>query len=357
MDGLTLCPPYGDAEYYVRRPTLAIQPPGSTDGAIDLDGFFGLAPAAAPLATPYLDGRLAIVHATGSTDPSRSHFDAMHFMETATPNMGTSSISTGWLGRHLALIPALGTHGFRGLTVGPLQARTVAGGPGTMPIPDPADFHFPGRPGTAAERRAVLEEIYARAHPTLKESAENAPYDLLASVDFAGYVPEHGAVYPATLFGTQLRNAMIKADIDLEVAHIDVGGWDLHNALGPVSGAMANLLDQLTRGIEAFYLDMLDHMDRVVLVAMSEFGRRIAENASLGADHGHGNCMLALGGGIDGGQVMTNWPGLTTTTQGDVIITIDYRDILAEILANRMGATDLATIFPSYTPTFQGITV
>lgn len=185
-----------------------------------------------------------------------------------------------------------------------------------------------------------------------------ATIDLLESIDFAGYLPANGAIYPAGAFGQSLRSiaAMIKAGIDLEAAQADLGGWDLHNQLGPIDGTMAGLLANLAAGLEAFYLDMLGDLDRVVVVVMSEFGRRIAQNGTAGVDHGHGNAMLVMGGHIAGGQVVAQWPGLSNDDQGDLAITIDYRDILAEILQNRMGATDLASVFPGYTPNFQGVT-
>jgi uncharacterized protein (DUF1501 family) len=174
-------------------------------------------------------------------------------------------------------------------------------------------------------------------------------------------VPQYGAVYPATEFGTGLAQAaaLIKSGQAVEVIEIDIGHWDNHNAEGPLTGTMASLMDELTRSIEAFYLDLTDSIDKITLTVMSEFGRRVAQNASLGADHGHGNCMLVMGGHINGGQVITNWPTLApgSLDNGDLAVTIDYRDILAEIVQNRLDNPALATVFPNYTPQFHGVTI
>ncbi|MFT4538626.1 MAG: hypothetical protein ACI841_000564 [Planctomycetota bacterium] len=361
MDGLTLCVPYGDTDLYTARPTLAIQPPGQPDGAIDLDGFFGLAPAAAPLLGPYQSGDLLFVHASGSPDPSRSHFDAQRFMETATPLQPTSSVTTGWIGRYLQGAPSIGNGAFRAMGVGARLPKTLNGGPGTLPIADPANFNFPGNLATAALRRTAIEQMYDRTRDPLASAADNtlASIDLLAGVDFAGYIPDNGATYPATPFGDQLKNtaAVIKSGIGLETIHLDLNGWDHHSAMGPVNGVLAGLLDELSRALEAFHLDMQLYWGRMVLVCMTEFGRRIRENGSAGTDHGHGGCMMVMGGHIAGGQVYTNpWPGLDTSTgSGDLEVTTDYRDILAEILDERMGATHLSEIFPNYVPVYRGI--
>ncbi len=363
MDGLTTCVPYGDPDLYTARPTLAVQPPGMPDGAVDLDGFFGLAPAAAPLLTPYSNGHLLIVHATGSTDPSRSHFDAMKFMETATPNMGVTNITSGWLARHLQTSAPVGNGTFRGLAHGNLMPTMLNGAPGVLPIADPASFAFPGSPLTAPLRRATISDMYASAEDPLGTAALGslATIDLLDTIDFAGYTPANGAVYPDSVFAQSLRStaALIKAQVGVEVAHLDLGGWDHHNQMGPIDGILAGLLDTLTKAIEAFYLDMQQAIGRVVLVVQSEFGRRVAENGSAGLDHGHGNCMLVLGGHIDGGRVLAQWPGLAPDQlgNGDLPITIDYRDILAEIVQIRLQNPNLGEVFPNYSPNFQGITV
>ena len=362
FDGLTACVPYGDANLYARRPTLAITPPGTTNGAIDLDGFFGLAPSAAPLLPSYQSGRLAFVHATGSIDPSRSHFDAQHFMEIGVPGSAALGVSTGWLGRHVQNVAPIGNGLLRGMALSDQLPRALSGAPATLPTKDPDNFQMPGSASTMTKRRQALRHMYQGEAAPLGTAAIStfATIDLLAAINFSGYVPANGAVYPNTTFGRSLKTtaALIKADIDIECIEVDLGGWDLHNQLGPVSGTMAIKLDELAKSLRAFDLDMGTTLDRVTLVAMSEFGRRANENASAGADHGHGNCMLVMGGHVDGGQVIRQWPGLATANldQGDLAITIDYRDILSEILVDRLGSTSLPAVFPGFTPTFRGIT-
>jgi len=363
MDGLTTCVPYGDPELQPARPDLAIAPPGATNGAVDLDGFFGLAPAAAPLKTIYDAGRLAIVHAVGSTDSTRSHFDAFKAMERGLPEQDYDSVSTGWLARHLLTTPPLGGGLLRALAMDDLMPLSLGGAPQTLPIPDPALFSFPGDPLTSPWRQRAIEAMYERTGEPLSGAAQSTfdTIEMMEAIDFDGYVPENGAVYPASPFGDKLKRAaaLIKAQIDLECLFIDYGGWDHHNTLGPIDGVMASMLDDLSRSLEAFHLDLLDHQDDVTGLVISEFGRRVAQNDSLGLDHGHGGCLMVFGGHVAGGQVFTSWPGLAPAAldQGDLAITTDYRDVVGEILVRRLGTTDLAAVFPGYTPNFHGIVV
>lgn len=364
-DGLTLCVPYGDGELYNRRPSLGIRPPGQANGAIDLDGFFGLAPAAAPLLPLYQSGHLAFVHASGLTDPSRSHFDMQKFMELGVPGVQAQTVSTGWVGRYLQTIPPAGSGLLRGIGIASLVPRSFTGGPAVQAVSNPASFTIAGSSSTAAARRAALAQAYAQEPDPMMSAAANtfAAMDLLATINFGAYVPANGAVYPSTTFGTAMRNAaaIVKAQIGVEVIEVDLGGFDLHNQLGPVTGAMANLMDQLSKTLAAFHDDLNDvnqTLGRVTCVVMSEFGRRAGENGSFGTDHGRGNAMIVMGGHVNGGQVIRIWPGLAlpNLNQGDLEITIDYRDIVAEILADRMACTSLGTVFPGWTVTNRGIT-
>lgn len=364
-DGLSLIVPHGDNALYAARPNLAVPKPGQQNGAIDLDGFFGLNPNAASMTTPYNAGHLAIVHAAGSTDPTRSHFDAMIAMEGGVPNQSLVNVSDGWLGRHLAETPPVGTGLLRGMALEGVMPLHMVGSDATLPVSDPAGFDFPGRLSTQTERRLAVENMYAPADDPLGGAAISsfATIDLLAAIDFENYQSSGAKAYPGSAFGQKLRitAALIKADIDLEAVGIDYGGWDLHEGLGAITGNMANLVADVADSLEAFYLDLVadGYNDQVITLLMSEFGRRVAENASLGVDHGHGNMMLAMGGHIAGGQIFANWPGLApgNLDDGDLAITIDYRDIVSEILVNRMENTDLSNIFPNYTPSFLGITV
>jgi len=364
-DGLTICAPYGDAELYNRRPTLAIRPPGQTNGAINLDGFFGMAPACAPLLPLYQAGHLAFVHASGLMDPSRSHFDMQKWMEFGVPGAQATTVSTGWIGRYLQSIAPAGSGLLRGIGIASILPRGLSGGPAVQAVSNPAAFTISGSTTTAAARRAVLAAAYAQEPDPMHSAAANtfAAMDLMATINFTTYTPANGAVYPATTFGTAMRNAaaIIKAQIGVEVIEVDIGGWDLHNQMGPTTGAMATLMDQLSQTLRAFHDDLNDvnqTLNRVTTVAMSEFGRRASENGSFGIDHGHGNAMIVMGGHVNGGQVIRVWPGLAlpNLNNGDLAITIDYRDILSEILTDRMGSTNLATVFPGWTMTNRGIT-
>jgi uncharacterized protein (DUF1501 family) len=364
-DGLTLCVPYGDANLYNLRPTIAVRPPGQTDGATDLDGFFGLAPAMVPLLPAYQAGHLAFVHATGLSDPSRSHFDMQKWMEYGVTSAQSAGITTGWVGRYMQTIAPAGAGLLRGLGIGSLLPRSFSGAPASIAVADPDNFTIAGTASTVAARRAVLASEYAQAPDPMGYSATNTfdTIDLLGLIDFVNYVPANGAVYPATTSAQALKRAaaLIKAQVDVEVIEVDLTGWDLHSSLGPITGSMAARMGELAGGLSAFYADLNDGaqtLNRVTIVAMSEFGRRAAQNGSSGADHGHGNCMIVMGGHVNGGQVLTTWPGLAQQNldNGDLAITVDYRDILSEILTDRMACTSLPTVFPGWTPTMRGIT-
>ncbi len=368
MDGLTAVVPHGDPNLYAPglRPNIVVPPPGNTNGAVDLDGFFGLAPALAPLHQIYAANQLAVVHATGSPDPTRSHFDAYKQMEYGTP-LAPNTLFSGWLARHLQGTAPTGSGLFRGIALSDLLPRTLAEAPATLPIPDPANFAFPGNPLTAIDRRNALEQAYLTSVDPVGTTAQSTvdTLALLESIDIAGYIPSGGAVYDDEYLAYSLRSvaAIVKADVGLETAVVELGGWDTHSQQGVFTGGMANQMAKLSSALVAFWLDMQSRINSLTVVVMSEFGRRADENGSLGTDHGHGNCMFAIGGGIAGGQVLADWtsgellhPDLLH--DGDSLeVTIDYRDILSEILQNRMDNTDLATVFPNYTPTFQGITV
>ncbi len=367
MDGISAVVPYGDAELYGigmnpgPRPGLAITPPGTPNGAVDLDGYFGLNPNASALLTPFAAGNLAVIHAAGSTDPSRSHFEAMRTMETGTPDNPGSNEPSGWLARHLQSVLPSGGGALRGISIDDLVPRVLALAPQVLPIPDPGNFAFPGRPASAQDRRAAIEDAYGAAPAPLGPAAASslAAIDELEAIDFVGYVPANGAVYPTSPFGTALRGAatLIKANIGLEALHYDYGGWDHHNNQGPVTGTMANMLLDLSAALEAFHLDLLGMEDKYVLYAKSEFGRRVAQNGSAGTDHGSGGVMFAMGHRVQGGLVHGTWPTLSPgqLDNGDLAVTTDYRDVLTEILQIALGGTDLPYVFNGFTHTPLGV--
>ena len=360
-DGLSLVAPWGEASYFSLRPTLAIP----ANPALALDGFFGLPPAMAPLLPAYQSGQLLVVHATGSTDPSRSHFDAQFFMEIGKP--GDLNVVTGWLGRHLASRPPMRVDAaLRGLGFAFGLPQTLVGGPDTLPIPDPANFGLSGNSSSRTQRLAWLGSAYQPERDPLRTAALNTQRTIntLSALNINGYAPAGGAVYPGGSFGAALRStaALIRADMGVEAVQIDLGGWDTHSAQGPINGGMSVTMGQLAQALAAFHADMngANRMGNVSVIAVSEFGRVARENASQGTDHGHGNVMLVMGGAVRGGRVMSIWPGLAAGQlyqNQDLQVTIDYRDILSELVLRRLGNTNLDLVFPGFTPTLRGVFV
>jgi uncharacterized protein (DUF1501 family) len=364
VDGLNAVVPFGDDDYHASRPLLSIPSPRRrAGGAIDLDGFFGLHPALAPLAELYKDGVLGFVHATGSPDRTHSHFDAMDFMERGTP--GSKSVPSGWIARHLATLDTANQSPFRAVGVGPLLPFSLRGPTPVTALQSVSTFGLRGQPSQQADlprfqaRLAAMCEgdgwLDQRSRQTLAAVAT------LAAAQPGSYRPAHGARYPASDFGAALRQVaqLIKADLGLEVACVDLADWDFHAEQGGAVGAMADLLADLAKGLSAFHTDLGERMRGITLVTMSEFGRRLRENASGGTDHGHGSVMLLLGGGVGGGRVHTVWPGLAPEQlygPGDLAVTTDYRTVLAEVLERRVGNARLAEVFPGFTaPAYLGV--
>lgn len=368
-DALALVPPYADPNYYGNRPTTAIARPDNTGvaanlRAINLDGFFGLSPALGALVPAYQDGKLLIVHATGSTDGTRSHFDAQRFMESGKPS--DPGIGTGWMGRHLASSEPM-TPGapLRGLALLPGLPRQMLGGPQALPIPDPSAFRLEGNASSSAQREALLESRFSAEQRIIRQSAADslATIDLLNTISFTGYAPSGGAVYPAENFARALRAAaaLIKAQIGVEAIAIDIEGWDTHARQGTATeGPLQLLARTLSDGLGAFYRDMTAGVaPSFVLTVMSEFGRRVRENGVQGTDHGHAGVMFVMGNAVAGGRVLTQWPTLQPGAlfdAQDLQVTIDYRDVLAEIVSERLGNPNLSQVFPGFAPTFRGVT-
>jgi len=367
-DGLTLCAPFSDPDYYAGRPTIAIPRPDSTAATkgIALDDRFMFPQAMSPLLEGYNNKELLVVHGTGSVDPSRSHFDAQRYMEVGKPRDPT--IVTGWLGRHLASSTPVRTNApLRALGIANGLAQTLVGAPQTLPIPNPANFNLGGSAATRQERADWLKADYLGSLDPVKSAAIDAisTIDLLKAINFTGYAPANGAVYPTTAFGTSLRSAaaLIKADIGVEAVQVDIGGWDTHSAQDPIAGSMYNTMGQFANAIGALYKDLIAgaQAQSVTVVMVSEFGRNARENGSKGTDHGRGNCMFAMGKNIAGGRVLTfNWVGLAKEnleSGQDLKVTIDHRDILAEIVKNRLANDKLSFVFPDFVPTTRGATL
>lgn len=356
VDGLSLVVPYGEGgAYYDERPTIALP----ERGLHDLDGFFGLHPRLGGLKEIFTQGDLGVIHAAGSPDPSRSHFDAMEYMERGTP--GQKSTPSGWLARHLASAPWTNPSPFRAVGMGTMVQSALRGPVSALSLQSIADFHLDGREDQLGALQRTLSSLYlADADPLLAQGADETMRTIgeLASVAQDAYTPAGGASYPETEFGWHLQQVaqLIKADVGLEVACVDAGGWDTHEEQGAADGWLGGMIGDFGAGLTAFYTDLQEHMDSVTVVTMSEFGRRVTENASRGTDHGHGNVMFVMGGGVAGGM-HTRWPGLEADAldDGDLAITTDYRDVLAEVLTKRLGNPALAEVFLGYTPTLGNI--
>lgn len=354
VDGLNMVVPFGDRNYYDGRPSIAIARPGAAEGAIDLDGFFGLHPRMAPLAPWFSGGQLAIVHAAGSHDETRSHFDAQDYMESGTP--GVKSTRDGWMNRYLHAREHESASPFRAVALAQQLPRSLQGTAPALAIGNLSRF------GVRDDRSGGMtassfEAQYAAAADAVLQPVGREAFDAarrMQEVDPAGYTPANGAAYPRSGFGEAMKQIaqIIRSDLGLEVAFTELGQWDHHANEGGATGQLANRLDDFARGIAAFARDLGDRMADVVVVTMSEFGRTVRENGNRGTDHGHGNAMLVLGGDVRGGRVYGPWPGLAREQlwQGrDLAITTDFRDVFTELVTDHLGATDVSRIFPGHT--------
>ena len=348
MDGLNAVVPHGDADYYRLRPTIAVPRPGGGNGALDLDGFFGLHPALAPLLPLYRAGELAFVHATGYRHDSRSHFECQDHIERGTLHL--HEITSGWLNRHLAVVG--GDANFQAIGFGGAVQASLRGVAPVVGVGGIADFRL----DTASAQKAALATALSGLHDAETLLAATslqalAAVDELAAADPAQFPVEGGAAYPAGRFGAQLRELaqIIKAGMGLEVACVDIGGWDHHAAIGQV---LPPLLTELAQGLLALRTDLGARMADVTVVTLTEFGRRAYQNGSGGTDHGSAFASLVLGGGVNGGHVYADWPGLRDADlfNGDLNVSVDYRTWLAELLQKRAGNGDVASVFPEFVP-------
>jgi uncharacterized protein (DUF1501 family) len=360
-DALNVVPPiagpdrghYEAARQYLKLPV---------NQALPLNAQFGLHPSLAPLVPLFQAGHLAIVHAVGLDYDTRSHFDAMQYLELGTP--GEKITPKGWITRHLEtaanlpssiLLPAL--------SAGSSQATSLLGSTEATAMTSPASFNIAGHWHWGDAQRSALRDMYTGSHWLYQAGSRTLDtLDLVESVGSASYVPANGAVYPSGSFGDNLKAIaqMIKADLGLRVATVDLGGWDTHENQGDGTGGYlsANLLVPMGQALAAFYQDLSnaacaqDYTRKLSLVVMSEFGRRLRENANHGTDHGHGNAMFVLGGNVNGGQVYGQWPGLANHQLydgADLAVTTDYRRVLSELVTRRLGNSNLASVFPGYT--------
>jgi uncharacterized protein (DUF1501 family) len=359
VDGLNMVVPFGEPRYYELRPSIAIpKPDGTPNSAVDLDGFFGLHPALAPLKPIYDARHLAIVDAVGSPDPSRSHFDAQDYMESGTPGYKGGD---GWLNRALPKQPGPASP-LRAVSLGDSLARSLRGRNDAVAVRSLNDFQVHDPRGAA-----TFESMYENSLDTVLHGAGKETFNavkIMQSIQKQPYVPANGSNYGNSPFGKNLQQIaqLIKANVGVEVAFADIGGWDTHvNETGgqPTNGQLANNLTQFGQALAAFYQDLGDRMEDVTLVTMSEFGRTVKENGDRGTDHGHANVMFVLGGDVRGGKVYGDWPGLQPEQlyeERDLALTTDFRDVLGELVARHLGNSNLASVFPGYpAPKFRGL--
>jgi uncharacterized protein (DUF1501 family) len=350
-DGLNIVVPHGEQQYYAMRPSINIP----RKSVLDLDGFFGLHPALSPFLPLWQQGHLAIVHAAGSPDATRSHFDAQDFMETGTP--GLKATEDGWLNRSLHDLPnAPHSSPFRAIALGPSLPRILSGSEPAVAMNNINDFSVGGRNPRGSAAASAFEAMYDHSSDAILHGTGAETFDAVKMLRFADpgkYAPAPGADYPRGRFGDSLRQLaqLIKANLGVQVAFADIGGWDHHVNEGATEGQLANALRDFSRSLAAFWIDLGDLADDTVVVTMSEFGRTARENGNRGTDHGHANVMFVIGGPVKGGTVYGHWPGLDQSQlyEGrDLALTTDFRQVIGEAVARHMGNENLSNVFPGF---------
>jgi len=353
-DGLNVVVPWREKNYYSMRPNIAIP----QKQVIDLDGFFGLNPSLDSFKPLYDAGHLAIVHAAGSPDMSRSHFDAQDFMESGTP--GIKSTQDGWLNRALQAEDLLNPRrqsAFRALALDPELPRTLAGKVPALALGNINNFAVAGRGPSPSPAASAFEAMYGDSGDHILHSAGEETFEavkMLRAANLAQYTPRNGSGYPTSEFGNRMKQIaqLLKSNLGVEAAFTDVGGWDTHQNQGSVEGQLSNRLRDFSSSVAAFWRDMGDDAEDITLVTMSEFGRTARENGTGGTDHGHANAMFVLGGNVKGGKVYGRWPGLENhqLDEGrDLALTTDYRQVLGELVTKTIGAANLDLVFPGAT--------
>jgi uncharacterized protein (DUF1501 family) len=358
-DGLNMVIPFEEKSYYRLRPSLGIARPDQPGSgkSIHLDGKFSLSPELAPLKELWDEKLLAVVHAVGSEDQTRSHFEAQDLMERATP--AETGVSGGWLARHLQLGPAASRTPLMAVGMGPTLPESLRGAPVALAMESFAQFHLGRHSVSQGALAKALSRMYGSADEGLARAGRQnlEVLDTLDRLSKEAYVPGGGAAYPEGEFGESLLSVarLIKAGVGLEAACVELGGWDSHFGQ---SVLINGLQKQLASGLAAFRKDLGTHIGRTTIVVMTEFGRRAYENTAFGTDHGRAGVMFVAGGAVKGGRVIAEWPGMEEgqlEDPGDLRVTIDYRDVLAEILEKRAGQTDLESVFPGHAVKMRGV--
>jgi uncharacterized protein (DUF1501 family) len=352
VDGLNVVVPYREKNYYSMRPTIGIP----ANKVLDLDGFFGLHPSLASLQPLYNQRQLAVVHAAGSPDMSRSHFDAQDYMESGTP--GVKSTPDGWLNRALQaedLHHECEHTAFRALALGAQVPRTLAGKIPALAIGNVDNFAVGGHvEAPVSPAASAFQAMYSDSGDRIFHSTGEETFDavkMLRATDPAQYTPAAGVNYPNSEFGRNMKQIaqLLKANLGVEAAFTDVSGWDTHQNQGGVEGQLSNRLRDFSDSISAFWRDMGDQAEDVTVVTMSEFGRTARQNGTGGTDHGHANAMFVLGGRVRGGKVYGRWPGLDDhqLNEGrDLAVTTDFRAVLGEVVSKSIGANNYELVFP-----------
>ena len=350
-DGLNIVVPHGEQHYYAMRPSINIP----KKAVLDLDGFFGLHPSLASFQPLWQQRHLAIVHAAGSPDATRSHFDAQDFMETGTP--GLKATEDGWLNRCLRNLAPVPDHSpFRAIALGPSLPRILSGSEPAVAMNNINDFSVGGKTRNPSLAANAFEAMYDHSSDSVLHTTGEETFDavkMLRAADPGKYQPAAGSNYPKGRFGDSLRQLaqLIKANLGVQVAFADIGGWDHHVNEGAIEGQISNVLSDFSQSIAAFWTDLGDLAEDTVIVTMSEFGRTARENGNRGTDHGHANVMFVLGGPVKGGKVYGPWPGLDQSQlyEGrDLALTTDFRQVIGEAIMKHMGNKNLAQVFPGY---------
>jgi uncharacterized protein (DUF1501 family) len=350
-DGLNIVVPHSERAYYAMRPSINIP----RNAVIDLDGFFGLHPSLSAFEPLWKQRHLAIVHAAGSPDPSRSHFDAQDFMESGTP--GLKATEDGWLNRTLHSLPTpADKSAFRAIALGLSLPRILFGREPAVAVNNINDFGVGGRNANATPISKTFEAMYDQSvdsvlHGTGQETFEAVK--MLKSADPSKYASAAGADYPRGRFGDSLKQLaqLVKANLGVQVAFADIGGWDHHVNEGSIQGQIANVLREFSQSLAAFWVDLGDLADDTIVVTMSEFGRTARENGNRGTDHGHANVMFVMGGPVKGGKVYGRWPGLDQSQlyEGrDLALTTDFRRVIGEAVYQHLGNKTLDQVFPGF---------
>jgi uncharacterized protein (DUF1501 family) len=366
-DTLNMVIPFVDDQYYKVRPTLAVPAPSKQDTSLALDDFYAFHPRLAPLLPAFNEGRLGVVQAVGTDNPTGSHFEAQDQMEHGEAYGRV--VGSGWLGRYLRTRLGMDLTPLSAVALGSTIPESLRGAPAASALESVDEVQIKTPSGDIAAISSVLAEMYQADGGVLSQQGK-LTLDLLRRVEKlreTEYKPAAGIKYPDDDFSRGLREVarLVKAEVGLEVACLDLGGWDTHFFQGSSTGLQAELIGQLAAGLAAFDADLVQHRNRVTTLVMTEFGRRIYENGSLGTDHGRGFALLGLGHGIHGGKIHGKWPGLTEEGAAgsdlDLIgpsglkVLVDYRSVLSEVLSKVFGHKDVNKVFPNFHPEIVGL--